>query len=109
MSQTERAAGTRRQHGAIRAAGAIAVLAIVGACAATSPRGKSAAAGSAQAINAPERNPSCLTQTGSRASVGGATCTGTGQSFSSDDIGRTGATTVGQALPLLDPAITIHH
>jgi hypothetical protein len=53
-------------------------------------------------------NPSCLTHTGSR--IGGkGKCRGTGRSYTSDDLKRTGKTTVGGALPLLDPSITVHH
>jgi hypothetical protein len=54
------------------------------------------------------QNPSCPTQTGSRIGVEGR-CRGTGRSYTNDDIRRTGATTVGGALPLLDPLITVHH
>jgi len=54
------------------------------------------------------QSPSCLTQTGSRISAKGK-CRATGRSYTSDDIRRTGATTVGEALPLLDPSITVHH
>jgi hypothetical protein len=54
------------------------------------------------------QNPSCLTQTGSRIGVKG-TCRGTGRSYTSDDIKRTGATTVAGALPLMDPSIVVHH
>ena len=53
-------------------------------------------------------NPSCLTQTGSLVSAKGK-CRGAGRSFTNDDIKRTGKTTVAGALPLLDPAITVHH
>ena len=53
-------------------------------------------------------NPSCLTQTGSLVSAKGK-CRGTGRSFTNDDIKRTGKTTVAGALPLLDPALTVHH
>jgi len=53
-------------------------------------------------------NPSCLTQTGSRIKAKGK-CRGTGRSYTNDDMRRTGATTVGDALPLLDPSITVHH
>ena len=53
-------------------------------------------------------NPSCLTQTGSRISAKGK-CRGAGRSYTSDDMKRTGATTVGDALPLLDPSIVVHH
>jgi hypothetical protein len=53
------------------------------------------------------RNPSCLTQTGSRIPAKGAECLARGHSLTGDEIRRTGANTVGQALQLLDP--TIHH
>lgn len=36
-------------------------------------------------------------------------CAAGGRSYSSDDIERTGATTTGQALQLLDPSITVGH
>jgi hypothetical protein len=53
-------------------------------------------------------NPSCLTHTGSR--IGGkGKCRGTGRSYTSDDLKRTGKTTVAGALALLDPSITVHH
>jgi hypothetical protein len=54
------------------------------------------------------QNPSCLTQTGSRIGAKGK-CRATGRSYTNDDMRRTGATTVGEALPLLDPSITVHH
>jgi hypothetical protein len=58
--------------------------------------------------SAAAENPSCLTHTGSR--IGGkGKCRGTGRSYTSEDINRTGKTTVGEALPLLDPSITVHH
>ena len=56
---------------------------------------------------AAEKNPSCLSQTGSRISVKGE-CRGTGRSYTNDDINGTGATTAGGALRLLDPSITVH-
>jgi hypothetical protein len=53
-------------------------------------------------------NPSCLTHTGSR--IGGkGKCRATGRSYTSEDLKRTGKTTVGGALPLLDPSLTVHH
>jgi hypothetical protein len=53
-------------------------------------------------------NPSCLTQTGSR--IGGkGKCRATGRSYTSDDLKRTGKSTLAGALPLLDPSITVHH
>jgi len=50
----------------------------------------------------------CLTGTGSRIPVKGDRCSEIGHSYTSDDMNRTGATTVAGALRLLDPAITIH-
>jgi hypothetical protein len=58
--------------------------------------------------SAAAENPTCLIHTGSR--IGGqGKCRGTGRSYTSEDLKRTGATTVGGALPLLDPSITVHH
>jgi hypothetical protein len=57
--------------------------------------------------SAAAENPSCLTHTGSRIVVKGK-CRGTGRSYTSDDVKRTGATTAGGALTLLDPSITVH-
>ena len=54
------------------------------------------------------QNPSCLTQTGSRIAGDGTNCLAIGRSYTSDDISRTGATTVGDALRLMDPSITVH-
>jgi hypothetical protein len=58
--------------------------------------------------SAPAQDSSCLADTGSRISSKGK-CRGTGRSYTSEDISRTGATTVGGALRLLDPSITVHH
>jgi hypothetical protein len=58
--------------------------------------------------SADAQNANCLTQTGSRICVKGKD-RGPGRYYTSEDIRRTGATTVGQALPLLDPSITVHH
>jgi hypothetical protein len=51
-------------------------------------------------------DPTCLSATGNPAA--GGTCGGYGRSYSNDDIRHTGATTVGDALQLLDPSITVH-
>jgi hypothetical protein len=116
MTITQRAAGTRRYPSALRAAGAVGALLIMTACAATSPQGTPVAATSGQAATTsgqaaavPQSNPSCMTQTASQAAASGTNCTGPGESFTNDDIRRTGATLVGPALPILDPAITVHH
>jgi hypothetical protein len=48
----------------------------------------------------------CLSHTGSR--IPGENCSEIGRSYSSEDINRTGSTTAGDALRLLDPSITVH-
>ncbi len=58
--------------------------------------------------SASAENPSCLTHTGSRIGAKG-TCRGTGRSYTGDDLRRTGKITVGAALAVLDPSITVHH
>jgi hypothetical protein len=57
--------------------------------------------------NAVVKNSSCPTETGSRLAGSAAECP-PGHSYSSDDIQRTGATTVGGSLRLLDPSLTVH-
>ena len=37
-----------------------------------------------------------------------ASCAGFGRAYTKDDIKRTGASDTAQALPLLDPALTVH-
>ena len=53
------------------------------------------------------KDPTCLTQTGSRISTPGQ-CRGVGRSYSNQDIERTGSTSAGDALALLDSSITVH-
>ena len=50
----------------------------------------------------------CLRDTGSRLPYSGTTCSANGRSYSNDDIMRTGATSAGTALRLLDPRITVN-
>jgi hypothetical protein len=76
--------------------------ALIAACATTATH----VAPKAGASEAAAENSACLSQTGSR--IPGATCSEIGRSYSSDDINRTGSTTAGEALPLLDPSITVH-
>jgi hypothetical protein len=57
--------------------------------------------------SAAAENPRCLTHTGSLMSAKGK-CSGTGRSYTRDDIDRTGKTTLGGALAELDPSITVH-
>jgi hypothetical protein len=81
--------------------GLIAAALALGACASTSGHtpGKSAAA-------APP--PGCVSDTGSRIAAPG-DCAGFGRSYSQEDMQRTGRTTAGGALSLLDPAFTVVH
>jgi hypothetical protein len=60
------------------------------------------------AATAAMKNPNCLTETGSRISAGKQGCRGYGRSYSDEDIDRTGKTSAGDALALLDPSITVH-
>jgi hypothetical protein len=56
------------------------------------------------------KDPSCLTDTGSRiAPPPGTQCRGTGRSYSNEDIQRTGSTSAADALSLLDSSVTVHH
>lgn len=54
------------------------------------------------------KDPTCLTDTGSRISPAPGQCRGVGRSYSNQDIERTGSTSAGDALGLLDSSITIH-
>jgi hypothetical protein len=72
-------------------------------CAAT-PQNPGSKPPASAAIN----DPNCLTETGSHV-ASKSSCRGYGRSYSSDDIDRTGKTTAGDALGLLDPSITVHH
>jgi hypothetical protein len=54
------------------------------------------------------KDPTCLTDTGSRISPSPGQCRGIGRSYSNQDIERTGSTSAGDALGLLDSSITVH-
>lgn len=84
----------------IRITGMIIAAATLFGCAAT---------GSAKTKPTALNDPSCLTDTGSRISEGPSKCRGIGRSYSNEDIQRTGATSAGDALSLLDSSITVHH
>ena len=86
----------------MRIAGIIVAGLVLFGCAATSQNTKPAA-------SAATNNPNCLTDTGDRISSGKQGCRGYGRSYSKDDIDRTGLTTAGDALGLLDPSVTVHH
>jgi hypothetical protein len=55
-----------------------------------------------------DQNFNCLTGTAGRIPTTSPSCAGIGRSYSSEDINRNGATTIGQAMRQLDPAITVH-
>jgi len=83
----------------IRIAGVMVAGLVLFGCATTTQK---------PATSAALKDPNCLTETGSRISVGKPSCRGFGRSYSSEDIQRTGATTAGGALALMDPSITVH-
>jgi hypothetical protein len=57
-----------------------------------------------------DQNPDCvISSTASRLPATTSDCSASGHSYSSEDIRRTGATTVGGAMQLLDPSATIGH
>ncbi len=85
----------------MRIAGAIVAAAALFGCASTTPNAKAKPA-TAAAV----KDPTCLTETGSR--IPGSKCRGYGRSYSNEDIERTGTTSAGDALSLLDPSITVH-
>ena len=89
----------------IRVSSASAGILILAACAARIADVKP----NADASTTVARHPACLSQTGSRIAGGDAHCSAFGRSYSNDDIDRTGATTAGEALRLLDPSATVHH
>jgi hypothetical protein len=88
----------------LRVTSAIALFLMLSACIATTTSDKPNTTSAAT-----RQNPACLTQTGSRIPDNGTNCSASARSYSRDDINRTGATTAGDALPLLDPSITVHH
>jgi hypothetical protein len=81
----------------------VAAAALFG-CATTAENAKAKPAVAAATV----KDPSCLTATGSQV-TGASKCRGFGRSYSSEDIARTGSTSAGDALALLDPSITVHH
>ena len=62
-----------------------------------------------KAATANVRTPTgCVAQTATRIPVKDGECAGFGSTYTRQDIDNTGQTTVGAALPMLDPAITRH-
>jgi hypothetical protein len=83
----------------------IAIMAVLAACAANTANLKSPAEESA----AGAENSVCQTQTGSRIAINNVGSSEFVSCYSSDDLKRTGVITVGNALTLLDPTVTVHH
>jgi hypothetical protein len=73
------------------------------ACATTPNANRAASLGG----QAGSQDPSCLHDTGSRIADPNQRCRGFGRSYSSQQIEETGATTVGEALRLLDPSVQV--
>jgi hypothetical protein len=85
----------------MRIAGLIVAGVALFGCATTTPDAKAKPATAAVV-----KDPTCLTETGSR--IPGSKCRGYGRSYSNEDIERTGSTSAGDALALLDSSITVH-
>jgi len=85
----------------MRIAGVIVAGMTLFGCATTTPN-----ANAKPATAAVSKDPTCLTDTGSR--IPGSKCRGYGRSYSNEDIDRTGQTNAADALALLDPSITVH-
>jgi hypothetical protein len=88
----------------LRVVSAIAAALVLASCATTTPNVKPNATSAAIA-----KNPACVSETAIRVPSDRADCTAIGRSYSRDDIDRTGQTTLGDALAVLDPSITVRH
>jgi len=84
---------------------AIGTTSMLLAACATTPHANTAATAQSQAA----QDPSCLHDTGSRIANPTERCRGYGRSYTDKQIDETGATTVGDALRLLDPSIQVGH
>jgi len=79
----------------------VSACAVAAACTSTQPRRNAVADATHSRL--------CIRDTGSRIPPAPGSClNGPGRSISSTDIESTGKTQVGDALPLLDPSITVH-
>jgi hypothetical protein len=85
----------------VRIAGVIVAGFTLFGCATTTPN-----ANSKPATAAVVKDPTCLTETGSR--IPGSKCRGYGRAYSNEDLERTGQTSAADALALVDPSITVH-
>ncbi len=89
-------------------------LAVAAACAAPTRADDPQPAADAKAVvTAPADDHTCLKETGSRIvrkdAQGRVQCNGEpGRSYGKDDLDRTGAINAGDALNMLDPAVSIH-
>jgi hypothetical protein len=86
----------------LRPIGAVGLLLILAGC---------AASGTSKPATEPPlaQNAKCMPQSGTRIAAQEPDYSIVGRCYSRTDIERTGATTAADALPLLDPAITIQH
>jgi hypothetical protein len=94
------------QEGFMTAYMRIALVIVAGAalfgCATTEQNAK-------PAVSAAAKDPTCLTDTGSRiAATATSKCRGIGRSYSNEDLERTGYTSTADALAVLDPSVTVH-
>jgi hypothetical protein len=80
--------------------GACLVLCL-GACATTGSTPTTTA-------NAGKPIPGCVAQTGTMMPVPSNACTGPGNTYSREDLDRTGRTDTASALRTLDPSLTVH-
>jgi hypothetical protein len=88
----------------MRIAGVIVAGVTLLGCATTTENAKSKPATAAVA-----KDPTCLTETGSRISGSPPSkCRGYGRSYSNEDIERTGKTSAADALAQIDPSVTVH-
>jgi hypothetical protein len=62
----------------------------------------------AVAAKTPAPPAGCVQGTGSRIPEKAGQCAGVGRSYSGEELKRTGQTSPGDALSMLDPAITVH-
>jgi hypothetical protein len=80
------------------------LLLTLAACATVAPTGEVARTASL----APARDRGCVSATATRLPVRPDDCAGRGQTYSRDDLLRTGAHDTGEALQLLDPALRVY-
>jgi hypothetical protein len=87
----------------MRIAGVIVAGVTLFGCATTAETAKSK-----PAFAAVTKDPTCLTETGSRIASSPKRCRGIGRAYTNEDLQRTGQTNAADALAQLDPSITVH-